>query len=72
MVAFIMKPYIENAETSCPNFIDGGEEENSAWSLSITNVPNDVYDDENTKVSWFFIFFILSNKARYYCLVRDL
>ena len=47
-----MKPYIENAETSCPNFSDGGEEEeNLAWSLSITNVPNDVYDNENNKVS---------------------
>lgn len=45
-----MKPYIENAETSCPNFSDGGEEEeNLAWSLSITNVPNDVYDNENNK-----------------------
>ena len=52
LVAFIMKPYVENMEISCPNDVDGaGEEENLSWSLSITNVPNDVYDDENTRVS---------------------
>lgn len=45
-----MKPYDENMETSCTNFSDG-EQENLLWSLWVTNVPNDVYEDENTKVN---------------------
>lgn len=48
-----MKPHIENGNTSGPNFSDGEEAENMSWSLSITNVPNDVYDDQTTKVSSF-------------------
>lgn len=44
-----MKPHSENGNTSGPNFSDGEEAENMSWSLSITNVPNDVYDDQTTK-----------------------
>lgn len=51
--AFKMKPRSENGNTSGPNFSDGEEAENMSWSLSITNVPNDVYDDQTTKVSSF-------------------
>lgn len=45
-----MKPYVENVETSCPpdRNVEGDEEQ--MWSLSVTNLPNDVFDDENTKV----------------------
>ena len=49
--AFTMKPFVENTDTSCANFSDGDEEGSLPWSLSITNVPNDVYEDEKTKVS---------------------
>lgn len=48
-----MKPHSENGNTSGPNFSDVEEAENMSWSLSITNVPNDVYDDQTTKVSSF-------------------
>ena len=51
-VAFVMKPFDENMDKSLTDFGDGEQEENLSWSLSITNVPNDVYEDENTKVSW--------------------
>lgn len=47
-----MKPYDENMNCSLTDFGDGEQEENLSWNLSITNVPNDVYEDENTKVSW--------------------
>jgi len=45
-----MKPYVENIETSCPpgNHDEGDEE--LLWSVSVTNLPNDVFDDESTKV----------------------
>lgn len=50
-----MKPYVENNETSCPpDSHDEGVEE-QLWSLSVTNLPNDVFDDENTKVRRYFI-----------------
>lgn len=51
-VAFVMKPCDENMDKSLTDFGDGEQEENLSWSLSITNVPNDVYEDEHTKVSW--------------------
>lgn len=47
-----MKPYDENMNCSPTDFGDGEQEENLSWNLSITNVPNDVYEDENAKVSW--------------------
>ena len=55
LVVFKMKPYVENKETSCPpDSHDEGVEE-QLWSLSVTNLPNDVFDDENTKVRRYFI-----------------
>ena len=47
-----MKSYDENTEKSPTDFGDDEQEKNLSWSLSITNVPNDVYEDENTKVRW--------------------
>ena len=44
-----MKPFAEQVETSGMNSTDG-EHENLQWSLSITNVPCSVFEDENTKV----------------------
>ena len=44
-----MKPFSEQMETSGMNSSDG-EHENLQWSLSITNVPCSVFEDENTKV----------------------
>ena len=44
-----MKPFAEQMETSGMNSRDG-EHENLQWSLSITNVPCSVFEDENTKV----------------------
>jgi len=43
-----MKPFAEQVETSGMNSSDG-EHENLQWSLSITNVPCSVFEDENTK-----------------------
>ena len=44
-----MKPFAEQMETSGMNSSDR-EHENLQWSLSITNVPCTVFEDENTKV----------------------
>ena len=47
-----MKPYVETNETSCPPDSKYGEgDEEQFWSVSVTNLPNDVFDDENTKVN---------------------
>ena len=45
-----MKPYVENTVTSCPPDSHGEDDEELLWSVSVTNLPNDVFDDENTKV----------------------
>ena len=50
-----MKPYVENIETSCPPDNHGEGDEELLWSVSVTNLPNDVFDDENTKVCREFI-----------------
>ena len=50
-----MKPYVENAETSCPPDSNGEGDEEQLWSVSVTNLPNDVFDDENTKVCGYII-----------------
>ena len=47
--SFIMKPIDEKIETSRTNH-NAGDHENLPWSLSITNIPYSVFDDENTKV----------------------
>lgn len=48
LLVFIMKP---DVEISSP--IDGNgnefEEEQQTWSVSVTNLPNDVFEDENAK-----------------------
>lgn len=46
--SFIMKPIDEKIETSRTNH-NAGDHENLPWSLSITNIPYSVFDDENTK-----------------------
>jgi len=58
-----MKPFVENTDTSCANFSDGDEEGNLPWSLSITNVPNDVYEDEKTKELFEKLFSAYGNKS---------
>ena len=45
-----MKPYVENTVTSCSPDSHGEDDEELLWSVSVTNLPNDVFDDENTKV----------------------
>lgn len=49
-----MKPYVENMDTSCPADSNGEDEEEQSWSVSVTNLPNDVFDDEKTKVCRYF------------------
>ena len=56
-----MKPFVENMETSCPPDSGEGDEE-LLWSVSVTNLPNDVFDDENTKVCREFISSALSSR----------
>ena len=51
-----MKPYEENMDISCPTAdsnVDKDDEEKS-WSVSVTNLPNDVFEDEQTKVCRYF------------------
>lgn len=45
-----MKPYVENIVTSSPPDSHVEDDEELWWSVSVTNLPNDVFDDENTKV----------------------
>lgn len=49
---FIMKPHVESVEISSPMDITDGEygEEQQTWSISVTNLPNDVFEDQETKV----------------------
>lgn len=52
-----MKPYEENMDISYPTadskYGDEDDEEKS-WSVSVTNLPNDVFEDEQTKVCRYF------------------
>ena len=50
LVVFRMKPYVENIVSSCPPDSHAEDDEEHLWSVSVTNLPNDVFDDENTKV----------------------
>ena len=47
-----MKPYVENVEISGGIDVTGGEynEEQQTWSISVTNLPNDVFEDSDAKV----------------------
>lgn len=49
-----MKPYVENIDTSFPTNSNGEEDEEQSWSVSVTNLPNDVFDDEKAKVCRYF------------------
>ena len=44
-----MKPHVESVEISSPMDITDGEEQQT-WSISVTNLPNDVFEDRETKV----------------------
>lgn len=46
-----MKPYVENVEISGGIDVTGGEynEEQQTWSISVTNLPNDVFEDSDAK-----------------------
>ncbi|RMX39718.1 hypothetical protein pdam_00008041 [Pocillopora damicornis] len=46
-----MKPHVESVEISSPMDITDGEygEEQQTWSISVTNLPNDVFEDQETK-----------------------
>lgn len=47
-----MKPHVESVEISSPMDITDDEygEEQQTWSISVTNLPNDVFEDQETKV----------------------
>lgn len=47
-----MKPHVESVEISSPMDITDGEygEEQQTWSISVTNLPNDIFEDQETKV----------------------
>lgn len=44
-----MKPDVEISSPIDSNG-DEFEEEQQTWSVSVTNLPNDVFEDENAKV----------------------
>lgn len=66
-----MKPFSEQMETSGMNSSDG-EHENLQWSLSITNVPCSVFEDENTKVRFGNVIVIVFTHTYYMFLVSSL